>query len=51
MALAGAATQADAGNEDCNVFVVKGQHGNSHSWHIPHDELQPVTSCTLSQCG
>ena len=51
MVLAGVATQADEGSEDCNIFAVKGQHGNSHSCHIPHDELQPVTSCTFSQCG
>lgn len=49
MVLAGVVT-LDAGSEDRNIFAVKGQHGNSHSWHVPHDELQPVT-CTLSQCS
>jgi len=24
---------------DCNVFAAKGQHGNSHSWLVPHGEL------------
>lgn len=43
--------QADGSSEDCDIFAVKGQDGNSCSWHIGHSELQPVTSCTLSQCG
>lgn len=41
--------QADGSSEDCDIFAIKGQDGNSCSWHIDHDE--PVASCTLSQCG